>query len=1246
MVAMSRSSLRFASALALSAVCAFGLAGCGAGLITGVASSSGGGGAAGARAPELSLLAPTLPLVPEDGRTASILVSGVDLASDPGVQVDLRAGGVTMRQPLTAVDVQNGATTVTFALDTSALLAQIDPTASDVVGEFVVSRSSGEVAAPVGVLLVRQPKLALVTPGGAAELRLSPLGMYVTMTVDGLLATDPSEVEVLVSTRDPLASTPGERVVRFATGVSFAPSVNGLPTVQALLPGNGFPDQVEIQVRDQVAGVSTVASDALYGPRIEFALPAQGPITGGSLVTLIGAAMVPYDFSTTPAQLDFAGVSLCFMKGGRMTQLEPQDFRVAESSSDRLVFIMPPSPDGRPGRVTIKLGVDGLRPGGAPFSANFNADQEFLFANPDPFFGPRGAVLDRTPVAVAPIQLDNAPATDAAPDFAVLTEQGGVGFVQLLLALQNGMFQPFATPRQVGDHQASEQLNPKDLLVGDFNHDGVPDLFVVNEGVVAAEHLVLLGQSRPDPPLGAVLTVPGVGGSTSGRVADFDGDGALDVLLMPGPKAAVGTKPRVLFSTGSTAPPLFAPPVELQVRGFDYEAYEVADLNGDTLMDVALCSGSALELDVAFGAPGRSFTSGVQSNLVIPGYTPSLDSPAVGLHSCRNGERPSLGLVLAGIATQSATSPTIAVLPQVSNGSGWEFLSPNAQEIYLAPVEPIGRSLAADLDVSAGGGSGQVELVIAIRDEPTSVALGLLQFNGVRFVPLLGSIVGGTAGLAEAPVQISQLAFDVAFPAAGAGQPQKDAVFLVHEVEVDGVRERRLSTRLVDVSQPNEPILLPPDGGASLAFPIEGLVAGTYSIGPVGALSDVEDLALASRQIPGIQEGVQLVLNDGFGGIPRLGKALAAPGLLPCSLTGISAGNSSQQASNEFDRLVFCNEDSSIGFWLPDDTGPQVQSPDYLSVQLRTAIGAPFSGQLLDDDTRVEVGDVDGDGLPDLVVLLSFELPASGPGESRLALLRGKASPSSAEFPFHEPVAFAPLIGTATSFTLGDFVPEPEGAPTRLELAVAVPTGSGSNAVDGNHVRFLRYMPGANPEEDRFVASFVDPGAAVLLTGSQPSHVVAGDFDRDGRVDLLVACRGDDTLRLFRNTAVPGGPAYEVDVAAFVEGLSSPYVLDPGTPTSLQLSDVNGDGNADAVVVVEQLLAPGERQTSIATYLSSGDGAFDPARFVSRKRAGAFNATLQVALGDYNRDDIPDLLLGWDVTVPAVNLRVLFGGTR
>ena len=1236
---MARSLRSIPVVQAMAAVLLLLLAGCGAGLATTLGASGGGGGAAESRPPELSVLTAPLPLVPPAGRTARVLISEADLSGETSLEVVLRADGRQALQQILTISVQNNATTITVLLDTAPLRAGVDPTSSDVAAQFEVRVAGSAIADPAAVLLVRQPVAELVVPSGAGLLKVSPLGGFVTMTVDGLLATDVGDLSVIVGTRDPQSIDPRVRTVRLATELSFEPSVNGLPTLRALVPGNDFPDQIEILVQDAVAGVSTVVSNAIYEPRIEFALPGQGPTTGGSLVTLIGKALVPYDFSSLPAQLDFDSITLSFEKGGRVTELPAQDFRAADSSLDRLVFTIPPSPDGRPGRVTIRLQVVALRADGSTFTATFAADEEFLYANPDPFFGPRGAVLDETPVAAVPIRLDSAPSSDAAPDFAILTEQGGVGFLQLLLAQQNGMFQPFATPQQVGNHQLDPQRNPRDLLVGDFNGDGVPDLFVVNEGGLTAEHMLVLGQTRPDPPLGDVEAVAAPPGSNSGRVADFDGDGLPDIVLVPGPQAPVGQRPHVLFATGLPQGPRFAPPVALDVREFAFEAYEIADLNDDGLIDLAFVSGTGLKIDVVYGTGSRTFAAGDPLDFEVPGYTASPDSPAVGLHSCRNGPRPSLGLVLAGAEASTSARPTVAVLPQQLVAGVWTFRAPTPAEVYTAPVEPIGQTLAADLDRGQAPGGSPVELVLGIRGEPTSVSLGLLQFNGTRFVPLLGSIIAGTAGLAEAPVQIRELAFDAAFPTAGPGQQQKDAVFLVHEVDVDGVREKRLSTRLVDVPEVGAPILLPPDAGAILAFPIEGLVVGDFSDAAVGAQGRARDLALARSAIPGQSAGVTIVLNDGFGGIPRLGVRLDASGLLPkaVALLGSSAG---------YDRLVFINRDSSVGFWFPDPDGSTQQFTSAMSAPLRQLLGPAYAAAELRDDTRIQVGDVNGDGIPDLVVMMVFDVGAGSASEARLALLIGKPVADPAAFPFLEPVELTDVHGNASALALGDFAPGPPGVPTSLEVAVTVPVGASPSAVDGNHIVFFRVDDSVAGGLARLVRSYAGSSEQALLAGSGPSEVVAADFDADGRQDLLVACRGDNTLRVFRNTFTPGGSVGEVDVGAFVEGLSSPYALAPGVPTALSLSDVNGDGSPDAVAFVEQTLLTGARQSTIAVYLSSGVGSFDSARFVSRTRSGDYDAALSGALGDWNRDGVPDLLIGWGLLEQSVNLRVLFGGTR
>ncbi len=1213
------------------------LGGCGAGLITGIAASDGGGGSGEVTAPELSV-APVLPLVPPAGESRSVVVTNAQLAGAARLEVRLEALSVVVPQREPSASAQGSSTLITFVLDTAPIVAAVgDPTQADVPGALSVWVDGRQVAAPVPVELARQPRESLVLPPGESQRLLSPLGERVAIRVDGLRSTTPGELQVLVTTPDPdVVAIGGEpaTITRLATEIAFEPPNGSAPVVSAFVPGSTFPVGAEIVVRDFVAGQSTTVDNAYYRPDVVLALPSQGPTTGGTLVTLIGTALVPHDFTagTAPAPFDFDAVRLSFSKGGRVTNLAPVDFRVGESDSDRLVFTMPPSPDGRPDQVDIVLRVD---LGAA--TATVTASRVFLFANPDPFFGPRGAVLDQAPVAVSPIKLDNAPSTTEAPDFAVLTDRGGVGFLQLLLAQQNGMFQPFAAARQIGDHEVAAERGPRDLCVGDFDGDAIPDLFIVNEGATTALHHVVLGQERPLPPLGVVHRIAASPGSYRARVADFDGDQLPDVLLVPGPNAPAGLRPHVLLARPlGPGQPAFAPPVVVPVRDLPYEAFEVADLDGDGPLDVAVVSGTELRLDVAYGNGDGTFAPAVPLDFSIAGYTPDPESAAVGLHACRDGARQSLGLVLAGLLSSfgnGPTKPTITLLrqnaPRVYDPPVQPPVGPDPST--TPPVEPIGMSMASNLDAA-----GPIELVVAMRDDPQLISLGMLQLGPDRFEPVGSSIEGGVLTSAEAPLQIRALAFDTAFPAT---QPSGEAkaVFIVHEVVVDGVREKRLSTRLVATAQPGQPLLLPPDAGGEVGFGIERVVAGDFGEISVAGSGAVRDLALTRAPGMGNDEEIVLVVNDGFGGFPEIGSRMAYGGLLPSSVTLVPA------PAGVVDGLAFCARDTSLGFWQNDPAGPAVQTPDAVTTPLRAVLPSPWNALDVDGGTTAQVADVDGDGVDDLVVLLSFAVAAPGPGDSYLALLRGRPAAPPGEFPFVLPTTLTPVHGNASSFAIGDFV-SASGTPV-LELAVAIPVGTTPNALDGNHVRFFRYAPGATAADDRFVPSAAAGGPQALLAGSGPTRLAAADLDRDGSVDLLVACRGDSTLRLFRNTGAAGAGG-EVAVDAFVEGLSSPELLAVGEPTLLQLADVNGDGNLDAVAFVEFTSAvTGLRSTSIGTYLSSGAGDFDGPRFASATRTGDRDARLFGDLGDWNRDRVPDLLLGWSA-IGNQNLRVLFGGTR
>ncbi len=437
------------------------------------------------------------------------------------------------------------------------------------------------------------------------------------------------------------------------------------------------------------------------------------------------------------------------------------------------------------------------------------------------------------------------------------------------------MFQPFAAPRQIGDHEVLAERGPRDLCVGDFDGDGTPDVFIANAGDITAIHHLVLGQRAPLPPLGSVHRWSTAAGMRLCRSARLDGNALLDVLLVPGSTAAPGQRPLVLLSRPvAVGEPAFAPPVVLPVRVFAYEAVEVADLDSDGHVDIALLSGTEGKLDVAWGVGDGTFTV-TQHDFTVPGYQFDPASLAVGVHACHDDALQSLGLVFAGVTfVGGPTPPVVTLLPQTS---ARVFSAVATQTVFL-PSEPVGKSLVADLD-----DDGKVEMVLAIAGSPQFISLGLLQLTpGGGFQPIEGSLEGGIVTGAESPRQISALVFDRAFPASSQVAAQR-AVFMLHEAAIDGVTERRLSTRIVLPGTgvpPNNtaPKLLPPDAGAQVGFQIGQVVGGRFRPLDTTGNSSVRDLALARTVASGGLDAVVLVENTGgFGGVPALGDRCDFP---------------------------------------------------------------------------------------------------------------------------------------------------------------------------------------------------------------------------------------------------------------------------------------------------------------------------------------------------------------------------------
>ena len=210
------------------------------------------------------------------------------------------------------------------------------------------------------------------------------------------------------------------------------------------------------------------------------------------------------------------------------------------------------------------------------------------------------------------------------------------------------------------------------------------------------------------------------------------------------------------------------------------------------------------------------------------------------------------------------------------------------------------------------------------------------------------------------------------------------------------------------------------------------------------------------------------------------------------------------------------------------------------------------------------VGDVNGDGIPDVVTANS--------GDATVSILIGNGNGT---FQLQRTVA----VGrNPRAIALADL-----DGDSKLDIITA-------NGND-NTVSLLRGNGNG---------TFQPP--TTLSVGVNPDSLAVGDLNSDGKPDLVTANAGDGTISLLINSGI----------GTF---LPQSTVTVGSQPRSVVLVDLNGDGKLD-------ILTPNYGNATLSVLLGNGNGAFTPAPTLPTDPN-----PLAVAVTDFNADGILDLVV-------------------
>jgi hypothetical protein len=658
---------------------------------------------------------------------------------------------------------------------------------------------------------------------------------------------------------------------------------------------------------------------------------------------------------------------------------------------------------------------------------------------------------------------------------------------------------------------------PSALAAGDFNRDGRPDLAVAD--INSNDISVLLGigdGTFRDPVQYPTGTAP-----VAVKVGDFNGDGILDLVTANRGSDDVS----VLLGRGEGK---FAAPESFPL-GTMPDALVVGDFTGNGILDIATADPNTDDVTVLLGHGDGTFGA--------PLYFAAGSEPVALVAGDFTGDG------ILDLAVADAGSNEVSVL--LGRGDG-TFQAPRSFAVGDDPVAIVAGDFTGDgvLDLATADARGNVVSVLLGRGDGTfaaatqfpvgdyPVALATGDFNGDGRLDLMTANQQSGVDATQAVSVLLGLG-DGRFVAPAAVASDIRSTPVVADLNGDGVPDVAVLNRqgriLLRQGRPGAPGTFAPPVvvNAEPDPPARDLAVVRTGAGLVLAALDARD------------SSVSLYARRPDGTFARTAGPVI-PGGLPVRL---AAGD--LNGDGRGDLVVATAGSDQVFVYLQHTDGSFGSAPDY-----QTSVGV--------NPSAITLADVDGDGRLDIVVTNQFSGDVS-------VLRNDSAAPFTVEQRFRAGAGLYGVEQVNGSLAVDSFEGAAGVVAGRFDEEFGtdlVVTNSGANTVS------LLTGPGDG--------GFLNPDLSRTFgTGSDPTAVVAADFNGDGHLDLAVLDQQSGAISILLGDGY-GHFTLKGSVSA------------GNAPTGLAVADINGNGIPDLLI--------GNQFGDVLVLLGNGDGTFQPYR--------------------------------------------------